>query len=344
MVTASLPQKNREIHLLRRPQGLPSLTDFTLYEREKIPSINEGELLVRSLYLSVDPFMRGCIGGRPSIHAQFPLNAPASGDGVGIVVASKHAGFKEGDHLYGKLEWADYSAVAASSMLTFDPHIVAPTTMLSVLGMPAVTAYYGLLDIGKPKPKETVVISAGAGAVGSLVGQIAKMHGCRAVGITSSEKKAKYLFKELQFDAAINYKNDNWFDQLQSACPEGIDIYFDNVGGAISNSVIRKINQGARIVLCGQISSYNMEQQGIGPHYFRELIIKSATARGFRVLHDYKDRFPEARAQLLEWFKQGKIKSCETVVDGLENMPQAFLDLFSGGNIGKQLVKTTLSA
>lgn len=331
-------QNNRQIHLVSRPKGMPSPNDFKLHVAQ-IPQLKEGEVLVQALYLSVDPYMRGRIGGRPSSHPPFPLNQPASGDGAGKVIASKHSDFKPGDRVCGYLEWADYSAMPGSSLLKFDAQAVSPATMLSVLGMPAMTAYFGFLDIGKPQAQETVVISGAAGAVGMIVGQIAKIMGCRVIGIAGSNAKVEYLVGELGFDAAINYKSADWISQLEIACSQGIDIYFDNVGGNITDEIMKRINRHARIVLCGQISSYNLEQPDIGPRNFRHLIVKSAMAKGFLVLLDYQERFPEGRQQLQEWLKQGKIKPCESIMQGLENMPKAFLSLFSGDNLGKQLVK-----
>jgi|694.fasta_scaffold17074_14 NADPH-dependent curcumin reductase CurA len=333
-----LMQNNRQIHLVSRPKGLPSLDDFKLHIAD-IPELKDGEVLVRATYLSVDPYMRGRIGGRPSSHPPFPLNQPANGDGVGKVIASQHSDFQPGDMVSGYLEWADYSAICGSSLLKFDLQIVSPTTMLSVLGMPAMTAYFGLLDIGKPCPNETIVISGAAGAVGMIVGQIAKIKGCRVIGIAGSDLKAGYLVEKLGFDAAINYKDASWEDKLCSTCSEGVDIYFDNVGGTITDEVMKRLNRHARVVLCGQISSYNLEQPDIGPRNFRHLIVKSAMAKGFLVLLDYKARFSEGRKQLLEWLQQGKIVPCETIMQGLENIPRAFLSLFSGDNFGKQLVK-----
>jgi NADPH-dependent curcumin reductase CurA len=217
--------------------------------------------------------------------------------------------------------------------------MIKPNNALSVLGMPAMTAYFGLLDIGQPRAGETVVISAAAGAVGMIAGQIAKIKGCRVVGITGSDVKVNYLLNELGFDAAVNYKNPDWINALDAVCPCGIDLYFDNVGGSITDVVMKRISDRARIILSGQISTYNQERPDLGLSHFRELIVRSGTARGFRVLFDYQDRFPEGRQQLKEWLQQGMIKPCETIVHGLENMPRAFLGLFSGENIGKQLVQ-----
>ena len=332
-----MPHKNRQIHLVSRPKGSATLKNFKLHV-STIPELNEGEVLVRSLYLSVDPYMRGRIGGRPSSHPPFPINQPANGDGVGRVLQSKHPQFQSGDTVCGYLDWADYSALPGSKLRKFNSQEVALTAALSVLGMPALTGYFGLLDLGCPKAGETIVISGAAGAVGMIVGQIAKMVGCRVVGIAGSDFKINYLLEELGFDGAINYKNSDWVDALERVCSTGVDLYFDNVGGVITDEVMRRINRHARVVLCGQISSYNLEHPDVGPRNFRHLIVKSATARGFLV-YDYQERFPEAREQLKEWLLQRKLKPCEAIVKGLENMPRAFLGLFSGDNLGKQLVQ-----
>ncbi len=329
---------NRQVHLVSRPKGIPSLDNFKLH-MSAVPQLKEGEVLVRSLYLSVDPYMRGRIGGRPSSHPPFTINQPANGDGVGCIIESKHPNFQIGDTVCGYLEWADYSAVDATTLWKCDSHRVSPKTALSVLGMPAMTAYFGLLDIGAPRAGETIVISGVAGAVGMIVGQIAKIKGCRVIGITGSDHKANHLMQELEFDAAINYKSSDWVEQLKSVCSVGVDLYFDNVGGTITDEVMKHLRRGARVVLCGQISSYNLEQPDIGPRNFRHLIVKSAMAKGFLVIPDYQHRFLEGRQQLQEWLEQGKIKPCETIVQGLENIPKAFLGLFTGENLGKQLVQ-----
>jgi NADPH:quinone reductase len=342
LMVAVLMIKNRQIHLVSRPQGLPSSANFSVCEA-KVPDPQEDEVLVQSLYLSVDPYMRGRIGGRPSSHPPFPLNQPANGDGVGRVIQSRHPHLEVGDMVCGYLDWADYSVISGTKLLKFDPQEINPATMLSVLGMPALTAYFGLLEIGQPSKGATVVISGAAGAVGMIVGQIAKIKGCRVVGIAGSDRKVEYLTKELGFDAAVNYKSPEWVQMLETDCPNGIDLYFDNVGGAITDEVMKRINRHARIMLCGQIASYNLQQPDIGPRNFRHLIVKSAMARGFLVF-DYQARFPEGRQQLKTWWKEGKLKPCETVVRGLENTPQAFLGLFSGENLGKQLVQVDVKA
>ncbi len=333
----TIPSKNRQVQLISRPKGLPSLENFRVHEGS-IPELKEGEVLIRSLYLSVDPYMRGRMGGRPSSHPPFPLNEPANGDGVGHVLHSKHLEFQPGDAVCGYLDWAEYSILPGSTLRKFNSQEVPLTAALSVLGMPALTGYFGLLDIGCPREGETIVISAAAGAVGMIVGQIAKIKGCHVIGITGHDDKVEFLLKELNFDGAVNYTTPNWVDALARLCAQGIDLYFDNVGGLIADEAMKRINRHARVMLCGQISSYNLETSDVGPRHFRQLIVKSAMARGFLVF-DYKERFPEGRKQLKEWLLQGKIRPCETVVKGLENLPRAFLGLFSGDNLGKQLVQ-----
>jgi NADPH-dependent curcumin reductase CurA len=317
---------------------MPSVDNFKVTTRE-IPKVGKGEVLIKTLFLSVDPYMQGRIGGRASSHPPFALDQPANGDGVGRVVESSHPDFNPGDYVSGFLDWADYSLLPGSALLRFDPKEVSPAQELSVLGAAPLTGYFGLLDIGQPKEGETVVISGAAGAVGMTVGQIAKIKGCRVVGIAGSDLKADYLREVLGFDEAINYKSLHWMAMLEQACSKGVDIYFDNVGGAITDEVMKKINRHARVVLCGQISSYNLEQPDVGPRHFRQLIVKSALAKGFLVRLDYQSRFPEGRQQMHEWLHQGKIKPCETIIFGLENIPKAFLGLFTGENLGKQLVQ-----
>lgn len=272
--------KNRQIHLVSRPSGLPSLENFKLCVNQ-IPEVQKNEVLIRVHYLSVDPYMRGRIGGRLSSHPPFPINHPSNGDGVGQVVQSNHPDFQAGDFVSGYLDWADYSIASSDQLWKFNPNEIAPTTALSVLGMPAMTAYFGLLDIGKPQTGETIVISAAAGAVGMIAGQIAKIKGCRVIGITGSDTKMQYLLEKLQFDDAVNYKKPDWTQNLQGACPKGIDIYFDNVGGAIADEALKLLNRHARVILCGQISSYNLELPDIGPRNFRHLIVKVLWPKAF---------------------------------------------------------------
>ncbi|PRZ12259.1 hypothetical protein CLV36_11524 [Laceyella sediminis] len=329
---------NQQILLINRPKGMPTEADFK-WEEIPIPQPSEGEVLVKTLYLSVDPYMRGRMNDSKSYVAPFELNQPISGGVVGEVVESKASGLEAGDIVVGMLDWKKYQTVSVQGVKKIDPTVAPITTALGVVGMPGLTAYFGLLDIGKPQPGETVVISGAAGAVGMVVGQIAKIKGCRVVGIAGSDAKVEYLVKQLGIDAAINYKTaTNLKAALKEACPNGVDIYFDNVGGEISDVVITLINPHARIPLCGQIALYNMEKVAIGPRIQPLLLINKALMKGF-IVSDYAERFEEGTRQLALWVKEGKIRYEETIVDGFENTIQAFLGLFTGENLGKQLVK-----
>jgi NADPH-dependent curcumin reductase CurA len=329
---------NRQIHLVSRPEGMPEASNFKLVETE-IPKPEDGKVLVRTLYLSVDPYMRGRMRDAKSYAPPFRLNEPLTGGVVGEVVESRNPHFTAGEIVAGVLDWADYSVSSGNHLQKVDPSLAPISTALGVLGMPGLTAYFGLLDIGRPKEGETVVVSGAAGAVGMTVGQIAKLKGCRVVGIAGSEEKIRYLTEELGFDAGINYKTaENLRKALSEACPDGVDVYFDNVGGAVTDAVLLRINRGARIVLCGQIALYNQETPDVGPRNLTQLLIHSALMKGF-IVSDYADRFPEGIARLAEWFRNGKLKYKETVVEGLENAPKAFIGLFHGENIGKQIVR-----
>jgi NADPH-dependent curcumin reductase CurA len=278
---------------------------------------------------------------RRSYVAPFQLNEVLTGGIVGEVVESQSNNFVKGNFVTGNLGWQDYSIADEKEVRKINPEIAPVSTALGVLGMPGLTAYFGLLDIGKPKQGETVVVSGAAGAVGTIVGQIAKIHGCRVVGIAGSDKKTIYLVDELGFDTAINYKTvPHLRKALKEACPNGVDIYFDNVGGDISDTVISLINNNARIPLCGQISLYNEAQIPMGPRLQPRLLTFSALMKGFLV-HNYEDRFDEGIRQLAEWLRDKKLKYAEHFVEGLENAPKAFIGLFAGDNLGKQIVKVS---
>jgi len=278
---------------------------------------------------------------RRSYVAPFQLNEVLTGGIVGEVVESKSSNFVEGNFVVGNFGWQDYSIADEKEVRKVNPEIAPVSTALGVLGMPGLTAYFGLLDIGKPKQGETVVVSGAAGAVGMIVGQIAKIYGCRVVGITGSEKKTIYLVTELGFDTAVNYKAvPHLRKALKEACPNGVDIFFDNVGGDISDAAISLINNNARIPLCGQISLYNEAQIPMGPRLQPRLLTFSALMKGF-IVHNYADRFDEGIRQLSDWLKEKKLKYAEHIVEGLENAPKAFIGLFSGDNLGKQIVKVS---
>ncbi|TYR81576.1 NADP-dependent oxidoreductase [Priestia megaterium] len=328
---------NEQILFVERPKGTPTKETFR-FEEIPMPEAKEEEVVIQTLYLSVDPYMRGRMNDQKSYVPPFQLNEPLAGGIVGRVVETKSAKFQEGDIVTGLLEWKRYLAVPAKYLQKVNPELAPITTALGVLGMPGLTAYFGLLDIGQPKEGETVVVSGAAGAVGTIVGQIAKIKGARVVGIAGSADKITYLKDELGFDAVINYKTDNVKEALKEACPNGVDVYFENVGGEISDAVTSLLNKFARIPLCGQISLYNLEKPDIGPRIQSQLLINSALMKGF-IVNDYADRFPEGVKQLGEWVQQGKIKYSENIVEGFENVPEAFLGLFSGANLGKQLVK-----
>ena len=328
---------NRQIILVSRPKGMPSEANFAL-RQVLIPQPKNDEVLIRSLYISVDPYMRGRMNDASSYIEPFQLNEPLTGGVVGEVIESKNSSFQPGDIVEGYLEWAEYSVADGANVRKLDPNLAPISTALGILGMPGMTAYFGLLDIGQPKPGETVVVSGAAGAVGIAAGQIAEIKGCRVVGITGSDEKVKYLTCELGFDAAINYKNPEFAELLKKSCPNGVDIYFDNVGGDITDSVFMHLNKHARIVMCGQIAMYNRETPDIGPRHFWQLLIKSAQLTGY-IITDYEARFPEGIAQMAEWIREKKIRYAEHIIDGFENTPKAFIGLFKGENIGKMLVK-----
>jgi hypothetical protein len=276
---------------------------------------------------------------RKSYVAPFAVNEVMNGGVVGEVVESRATAFKPGDIVTGQLPWQLYSVAGAGELRKVDPNLAPVTTALGVLGMPGLTAYFGLLDLGKPREGETVVVSGAAGAVGMTVCQIAKIKGCRVIGIAGSDEKNEYLEHELWVDRTINYKTAADMKQaLKDACPGGVDIYFDNVGGGVSDAVLPFINQGARIIICGQISLYNLEPPDVGPRPQPYLLVKRALMQGF-IITDYAPRFGEGVKQLAQWLSEGKMKYAENIVEGFENTPRAFLGLFSGENLGKQLVR-----
>ncbi|RKL67390.1 NADP-dependent oxidoreductase [Salipaludibacillus neizhouensis] len=331
------PFTQKEIHLVNRPEGMPSKEDFEFREKE-LSSLQENEVLLKTLYLSVDPYMRGRMKDVKSYIAPFQLNEAITGGVLAEVIESRSASFKQGDIVTANLNWAEYNVANEHSVRKVDPSVAPITTTLGILGLTGLTAYFGLLDIGQPQPGETVVVSGAAGAVGSVVGQIAKIKGTKVVGIAGSDEKIDYLLNELGFDAAVNYKKDSFKEDLEKALPNGVDVYFDNVGGDVSDAVIEQLNNQARISLCGSISSYNTEGEDIGPRMQWKFIKTSSMMKGF-TLGDYAQDFPTGAVQLAKWLAEGKLKYEETIVDGFENTPEAFFGLFKGTNIGKQLVK-----
>ncbi len=329
---------NRQIVLASRPEGLPQESDFRLIESD-IPSPGDSQFLVKINYLSVDPYMRGRISEIKSYADPVEVGGLMVGGAVGTVVESRHLDYRPDDVVVGYWGWQEDVVSDGEGVHRFDTSLAPMSTALGVLGMPGMTAYFGLLEIGQPKSGQTVFISAAAGAVGSVVGQIAKIKGCRVVGSAGSPAKVKHLVEELGFDAAFNYKEvSDYGTKLQEVCPKGIDVYFDNVGGKLTDAVFQQINVGARIVVCGQIDQYNATRPPRGPRPLWHLIVKRARAEGFLVF-DFAERYGEAQGQIAEWLSEGKIKYHETVVEGLGNAPEAFIGLFHGENLGKQLVR-----
>jgi NADPH:quinone reductase len=332
---------NRQVLLAERPVGFPKESDFNLVE-SPIPTPGEGQILVRSIYLSVDPYMRGRMNDVKSYAAPVPIGGVMGGGVVARVVRSNNSSFKEGDIAEGTFGWQDYAVSDGQGVRKIDPALAPISTALGVLGMPGLTAYFGLLEICNPQAGETVVVSGAAGAVGSLVGQIAKIKGCRVVGIAGADDKIAYLTDELGFDGAFNYKTvSDYHGKLKELCPKGIDVYFDNVGGEITDAVFRLINTKARISICGQISQYNLEKPEMGPRLIlTSLLVRQARAEGFLVFQ-FADRYPQGIKQMAHWLSEGKLKYKEDIEEGIENTPRAFIAMLKGRNTGKQLVKVS---
>jgi len=329
---------NRQWLLASRPEGTPTMENFELVETA-VPEPAPGEVVVRTLYLSVDPYMRGRMRDAESYAEPWNVGEPMQAGVVGEVVEANTPDYEPGTLVTGQLEWADYSTASPSELREVDPDVAPITTALGVLGLTGLTAYFGLLEVGEPNPGDTVVVSGAAGAVGSVVGQIAKLDGCRVVGTAGSDAKTEFLTEELGFDAAINYKTtEDIRATLAEATPNGVDVYFDNVGGEITDAVFDRLNVDARVAVCGQIALYNLEERPTGPRKLGTLIQKRAKVEGLLV-SDFATRWSEAGQRLGRWVAEGKLTNRETVTDGLENAPGAFLGLFEGENVGKQLVK-----
>ena len=338
--TVTVTNSNREWLLAERPDGEPDLDCFKLRKTD-VSSPDPGELLVRIRYLSVDPYMRGRMRDAESYAEPWDVGDPLKGGVVGEVVESESGAYDAGDLVTGRGRWADYATLDADDVVPVDPTVADPAAYLGVLGMPGRTAYFGLLEVGEPKPGDTVVVSGAAGAVGSVVGQIAKRNGCRVVGFAGSDEKTDWLTDDLGFDAAINYKaTDDYRVALDETAPDGVDVYYDNVGGPITDAVFTKLNVDARVAVCGQIAHYNDESVPTGPRKLPQLIAVRAKVEGLLV-RDFATRFGEASERLGQWVATGELKHRETVVEGLENAPNAFLGLFAGDNIGKQVVRVS---
>jgi NADPH:quinone reductase len=332
---------NRQIVLAARPVGYPKESDFDLLEKP-VPSPGQGQILIRIVYLSLDPYMRGLMAAGHSYAPPLKIGDLMVGGTVGKVIQSHHPDFVKGDIVEGMFGWQEYVLSDGKDLRRIDPKIAPISTALGVLGMPGLTAYFGLLEVARPAPGETVFLSGAAGAVGSAAGQIAKIHGCRVVGSAGTDPKINYMVGELGFDAVFNYRSiENYYEALREICPEGIDVYFDNVGGSLSDAVFRLLRPHARIAVCGQISQYNLDAVESGPRLLAHLLIKQARAEGFLV-SQFAERFPEGLRQLAQWLAEGKLKYHEDIVDGIENAPRAFIGMLNGRNMGKQLVKLSV--
>ncbi|WP_317205295.1 NADP-dependent oxidoreductase, partial [Janthinobacterium sp.] len=320
----------------------PTAATFGLKEGA-VPTPAAGQVLLRTIYLSLDPYMRGRLSDAPSYAAPVAVGAVMVGATVSRVEASQHPDYKVGELVLGYSGWQDYALSDGTGLNKLDGAMPQPSMALGVLGMTGFTAYMGLLDIGQPKAGETVVVAAASGAVGALVGQIAKLKGCRVVGIAGGTEKCRYVVEELGFDACIDHRGADLPAQLAGVCPKGIDVYFESVGGAVFDAVLPLLNVGARIPVCGLIANYNDTALPVGPDRLgllaRTILTKRLKMQGFIIFDDYADRYPEFLTQMSTWLKEGKIKFREDVVDGLENAPQAFIGLLEGKNFGKLVVR-----
>lgn len=329
---------NRQVVLAARPEGFPRESDFRL-EEVPVPEPGEGEFVVQAEFLSVDPYMRGRMNDRASYADPVQLGDVMVGESVGRIVQSRHEKFQEGQYVSGMFGWQEYGVSNGEGLRRVDPELAPVSTALHVLGMPGLTAYFGLFDVCQLKEGDTVAVSGAAGAVGSVVGQLAKIRGCRVVGVAGSDDKVKYATQDAGYDAAFNYKTaDDYAKAFREACPNGIDVYFDNVGGPISDAVYPLLNLKARVGICGQISMYNATEVPQGPRQTFHLIVKRAKVEGFLV-SDFIPQFREALQEMSQWYAAGQLKCAERVTDGIENAPQAFIEMLQGANTGKQLVR-----
>ena len=334
--------ENQQIRLASRPVGLPTRDNWS-FTTEPVGEPADGGIVVKTLFLSLDPAMRGWMNDVKSYIPPVGIGEVMRAGGIGVVVASRNPAFAVGDHVSAMLNVQEYALIPADQMkragvFKIDPRAGTPTQWLNVLGMPGMTAYFGLLDVGQPKPGDTVVVSGAAGAVGQTVGQLAKVKGCRAVGIAGGRAKCDWVVNELGFDACIDYKGGSVRDGLKEHCPDGVDVYFDNVGGEILDHVLAKLARGARIVICGAISQYNATSAVQGPKNYLSLLVNRARMQGM-VVFDYADRYPQAIAELAGYLKDGRMTSREDVVEGIDKFPEALLKLFSGENFGKLVLQ-----
>ena len=334
-------KKNLQVILSSRPQGKPKKDNFFI-KKNSIPSLKNGEVLIKTIYLSLDPYMRGRMNPGKSYANPVEIGEVMVGGTVGRVIDSKNSIYNIGDFVFGYGGWQEFWVQRDKGLRKLDPKKAPISSATGILGMPGVTAYTGLLNIGKPKQGETVLVAAASGAVGSVVGQIARIKGARAVGIAGSNKKCEFVTKELGFDSCINHKSNDFRDMLKKSCPDGIDVYFENVGGKIFELVMPLLNNFARIPICGLISLYNNYQispaPDLTPLIMKNILIKRLTIRGF-IVWDFQNQEEEAINNILNWINEGKIRYREDFVNGLENATEAFIGLFEGENFGKLVVK-----
>ncbi|HEY0858478.1 MAG TPA: NADP-dependent oxidoreductase [Albitalea sp.] len=333
---------NHQIRLAARPVGLPTRDNWR-FTTEPVAEPAEGGVLVKTLFLSLDPAMRGWMNDVKSYIPPVGIGEVMRAGGIGVVVASKNPSFAVGDHVNAGLGVQEYCLIPQgelkrSGIFKIDTRLGTPTQWLNVLGMPGMTGYFGLMDVGQPKAGETVVVSGAAGAVGQTVGQLARIKGARAVGIAGGKAKCDWVVNELGFDACIDYKGGSVRDGLKAHCPQGVDVYFDNVGGEILDHVLARINRKARIVICGAISQYNNTAPVQGPKNYLSLLVNRARMEGI-VVFDYADRYPVAVAEMAGYLKDGRMKSKEDVVMGLDTFPETLLKLFNGENFGKLVLQ-----
>ncbi|MAZ71679.1 MAG: NADP-dependent oxidoreductase [Flavobacteriaceae bacterium] len=329
---------NKTILLKSRPEGTPTLDNFEFVEIDK-PTVSEGQVLLKTKYVSVDPYLRGRMRDEKSYIEPFQLNEPIQSGIIAEVIASQNPGFKTGDYVNGMLDWKKIQTHNGKGLQKVDQSKAPLSAYLGILGLTGITAYVGLLNIGEPKEGDTVLVSGASGAVGSVVGQIAKIKGCKVVGIAGSDEKITLLQNTFGFDEGINYKKTNTMQKaIKEACPDGVDVYFDNVGGEILDAAIANMNRYGRVVNCGAISLYNKTEQPTGPRLEPSLVKKSLKMQGF-IVRDFQEDFNEIIPQLATWLNENKLTYEETIVDGFENIPQAFIDLFDGKNKGKMVVK-----
>jgi len=328
---------NHQVRLAARPVGLPKRSDWQ-FTQEAVPEPKDGELVVQVQYISLDPAMRGWMNDAKSYIRPVGIGEVMRAGAAGKVVKSRHEKFREGDIVTGGFGVQEFALSDGKGVNKVDTRLVKLPTYLGTLGMPGLTAYFGLLDIGKPQPGQTVVVSGAAGAVGSVVGQIARIKGCRTVGLAGGADKCRLLVEEFGFDAAIDYKREDVKAALRQHCPDGIDVYFDNVGADHLDAALVMLNDHGRVAMCGAIATYNATEPPVGPSNLGLVVSKRLTLRGF-IIVDHQDRLADMVADVSAWLREGKIAHAETIVDGLDRAPGAFIDLLRGANTGKMLVR-----